>query len=242
LTIGLDDLREGASGFYDLLIPRPSYYTHAVDWYLGALPLLGVPVHWNFTWLPRRKEVAAAIDEKWNPKGSRWIILNPGARWMNKRWPVEYYSELVGLIAEYAPDIRVALLGGKLDVELGAAISRDNPQRCLNLIANTSLPEMIEWIRLSQLMVTNDTGPMHVAAALNKPVVAIFGPTEPRRTGPYHQVGQALRISLPCAPCLKSSCANEKPLECLRAVSPRLVFAEVRKKLEISERAGAAEA
>ena len=62
---------------------------------------------------------------------------------------------------------------------------------------------MVEWIRRSELIVTNDTGPMHVAAALGKPVVAMFGPTNPKRTGAYGQIEQALRIDLPCSPCMK---------------------------------------
>jgi ADP-heptose:LPS heptosyltransferase len=82
---------------------------------------------------------------------------------------------------------------------------------------------MVEWIRLSSAMVTNDTGPMHVAAALGKPVVALFGPTDPRRTGPYGQIDQVLRVSLPCAPCLKAGCHFEKPLECLKAITPASV-------------------
>jgi ADP-heptose:LPS heptosyltransferase len=91
---------------------------------------------------------------------------------------------------------------------------------------------MVEWIRLSDLMVTNDTGPMHVAAALGKPVVALFGPTESRRTGPYMQVDRVLRLpSLPCAPCLKETCAYEKPFECLRGISSSVVHAEVVKRL-----------
>ena len=91
---------------------------------------------------------------------------------------------------------------------------------------------MIEWIRLSELIVTNDTGPMHVAAALGKPVVALFGPTEPRRTGPYGQIDRSIQLTaLPCVPCLKDNCAYEKPFECLRGVSPSRVHAEVRRRL-----------
>ena len=231
LTVGLDDLREGAAGFYDLLIPRPSYYTHAVDWYLGALPLLGVPKHENFTWLPFRKDAASAIEQRWHPGGARWVIVNPGARWFNKRWPAEFYRELVQLITRSNPDVHVAVMGGKADAALGEAIVRGNPHQCLDLTGKTSLPEMIEWIRLSELIVTNDTGPMHVAAALDKPVVGIFGPTEQRRTGPYQQVDEVIRIPLPCAPCLKSTCAHERPLECLRAIPPSAVFAQVQKRL-----------
>ncbi len=91
---------------------------------------------------------------------------------------------------------------------------------------------MIEWVRLCELMVTNDTGPMHAAAALGKPVIALFGPTEPRRTGPYGQLGNVLRIDLPCSPCLSADCTfYAKPNECLKALSPALVFARVQKLL-----------
>jgi ADP-heptose:LPS heptosyltransferase len=83
-------------------------------------------------------------------------------------------------------------------------------------------------------MVTNDTGPMHVAAALGKPLVALFGPTEPRRTGPYGHLDSVLRLDLPCSPCLKSYCVYEKPNECLKAISPAMVFERVRKKLQSS--------
>jgi heptosyltransferase-1 len=79
------------------------------------------------------------------------------------------------------------------------------------------------------LLITNDTGPMHVAAALGKPVVALFGPTEPRRTGPYGQLQNVLRIDLPCSPCLKSTCHFEKLNECLRGLSPAAVFERVKK-------------
>jgi ADP-heptose:LPS heptosyltransferase len=90
---------------------------------------------------------------------------------------------------------------------------------------------MIEWIRLCDLMITNDSGPMHAAAALGKPLVALFGPTEPRRTGPYGQLKNVLRIDLPCAPCLKSFCTWKNPIECLTAISPATVFMRTEKLL-----------
>jgi len=73
---------------------------------------------------------------------------------------------------------------------------------------------------------------MHVAAALGKPVIALFGPTEPRRTGPYGQVNRALQLhSLPCVPCLKDRCAYQKPFECLRGLSPEVVQSDVLRRL-----------
>jgi ADP-heptose:LPS heptosyltransferase len=98
---------------------------------------------------------------------------------------------------------------------LAKSFHAQSPERCLNLCGETSLPEMVEWIRLCDLMITNDTGPMHAAAALGKPLVALFGPTEPRRTGPYGQLENVLRIELPCSPCLKSFCTWKNPMECL---------------------------
>lgn len=229
--IGLDEPREGARGFYDVAVRRPSFYTHAVDWYLAVLPRLGVPVHKNFQWLPERPEIAATVKSKWQTDGARWIAIQPGARWLTKRWPVEYFAELVRLLAKNSLNARFAILGDRKDKSLGEIISRAAPERSLNLCGQTSLPEMVEWLRLCNLMVTNDTGPMHVAAALGKPLVALFGPTEPRRTGPYGHLDHVLRIDLPCSPCLKSHCTYEKPEECLKAISPEMVFGRAQKQL-----------
>lgn len=221
LTVGLDEPREGARGFYDLVARRPTFHTHAVDWYLGVLPLLGVPVRDDFEWLPARPAVAEALRRKWALNGSRWIVLQPGARWLNKRWPVEYFAELVRLTTARRPDVRFSILGGAEDRPMGQAIAEAAPERCLDLTGRLSLPEMIEWIRLSETMVSNDTGPLHVAAALRKPVVALYGPTEPRRTGPYGQLHHVLQQRhLSCVPCLKSRCRYIKPLECLHSLQP----------------------
>lgn len=226
--IGLDEAREGARAFYDVAVPRKSFHTHAVDWYLSVLPPLGVPVHKNFEWLPTRPAVAEAIQSKWKATGSRWIILQPGARWDNKRWPVENFARLLPRLAINFPDARFAVLGSEEDKELGKIIAQAEPSRCLNLCGETSLPEMVEWIRLGDLLITNDTGPMHVAAALGKPMVALFGPTEPRRTGPYGQLKNVLRLELPCSPCMKSNCHFEKLNECLRGISTATVLERVK--------------
>ena len=225
--IGLDEVREGARGFYDLAVPRKSYYTHAVDWYLAVLPALDVPVHHQFTWLPLQPEVAAAVQRRW-PGNSRWIALQPGARWQNKRWPVEHFATFVRLAAAKYGDVSFAILGANSDHLLGEIISEAAPDRCLNLCGQTTLPEMVEWIRRCDLMITNDTGPMHAAAALGKPLVALFGPTEPRRTGPYGQLSNVVRLDLPCAPCMKATCNFEKPDECLRGISPAQLLDRIR--------------
>jgi lipopolysaccharide heptosyltransferase II len=239
--VGLDEIREGARGFYDHAAPRASFHTHAVDWYLSVLPPLGVPVHKNFVWLPERKEIAAKLKQKWpaafgsNPQSAirnpQLIALQPGARWLNKRWPVQNFAKAIHRLAQKFPEAHFAVLGGKDDLPLGETIAQAAPEKVLNLCGKTSLPEMIEWVRRCDLLITNDTGPMHVAAALDKPLIALFGPTEPRRTGPYGQLENVLRLDLPCSPCLSSRCAIEETDKCLRDLSPAMVIEKTEKLL-----------
>jgi heptosyltransferase-1 len=237
LIIGLDNPREGAREgarlYYDVLAPRAAEGTHAVDRYLAVLPQLGVPVHGNFQWLPQRPKIAAQVREKWAPGSARWVVLLPGARWENKRWPVESFMEIARRLPTLSPDLKLAILGGNDDRNLGSAIAAANPERCLDLTGQTSLQETIEWVRLSELMITNDTGPMHIAAALRKPVVALFGPTNPDGTGPYGQRQNVIQMrDLPCVPCMKGYCSYQEPLACLKNISPAMVIDAARKSLE----------
>ena len=231
-TIGMDDAREGARGFYDAIVQRPSYETHAVDWYLEVLRRLNVPVHHNFNWLPENPVTKVALELKWKTKGTRWLAVNPGARWPNKIWPSEYYAQMVQQLAATTP-YNFAILGDRASAKFAQEISAKAPDRCLDLTGQTSLREMVEWIRLSEAMITNDTGPMHVAAALGRPVISMFGPTNAHRTGPYGQQESILRIPLSCAPCMKPTCSNSKPLECMRVITPTLVANEVRRRLAL---------
>lgn len=236
LTVGLDNLREGlregARAMYDLTPPSAPPQAHAVDRYLAVLPLLGVPVHWNFDWLPVRPEAARSVTEKWAPEGeARWVILLPGGRWNNKRWPAAHFAAVVKELQEI-PDLRFVVLGSQGERALGETIAAAAPGRVLNLAGLTTLDEMIEWIRRSRLTISNDTGPMHVAAALKRPILAVFGPTNPWNTGPYGQLDNVLQDTrLPCVPCLKSRCAYSDPLACLHAITPRAFAAKARQAL-----------
>jgi len=235
LTVGLDNAREGqregARAFYDLTPPTAPPGAHAVDRYMAVLPLLGAPVHRDFEWLPLRKEVKAQVQEKWSPGSESWVVLVPGARWDNKRWPVNNFAELVKEMRGRT-GLRFVVLGRPSERSLGEAIQAADPKRCLNLAGQTSLWEMIEWIRLSRLVITNDTGPMHVAAALKKPLVAVFGPTNPKNTGPYGKLEDVIQITrLACVPCMSSRCFNSEHLACLHRITPAMVYEKVSREL-----------
>ena len=227
LTIGLHQHREGAAFAYDVAVERPSSNAHAVDWCRAVLPYLGLENNDDFEWIPRRDNPLPECYEA----GQRWLALCPGARWENKRWPMESFETLTRNLLMEQGNLRVVVLGGKEDAELGVRLGAIGA-RCVDKTGQTTLPEMVEWIRASEVMVTNDTGPMHVAAALGKPVVALFGPTDPRRTGPYQARGTVLQASaMECVPCLSRTCTAEYDRDCLRNIRVAKVAAEVRQVL-----------
>jgi heptosyltransferase I len=227
VLVGLDNpregQREGARAVYDLVPPTCAPGTHAVDRYTAVLPLLNIPVAWDFDWLPQRAEPAAAVQKKWSPKGHKWVALIPGARWENKLWPIENFAATVKLLSK-DPDLKFAVLGANDDKQLGRKISDAAPNRVVDLTGHTNLHEMIEWLRLSSVVIGNDTGPMHVAAALRKPIVALFGPTDPRSAGPFRQLQNVLQADYPpCIPCMKGRCFYAERIACLKAITPEQV-------------------
>lgn len=230
-TIGVMDRREGGSAFYDVAVDRPGHKSHAVDWYLSVAKALGLETAMEFDWLPVRSKVQAEISRKWPLNGATWIAMCPGARWENKQWPLGYFTDLTRKLLAARPDLQVVVIGGREDERRGKVLHEVSPDRVLDLTGCTSLSEMIEWIRVSALTITNDTGPMHVAAALKKPVVAFFGPTAPERTGPYGQTSQVLRERMDCVPCLRRRCSFEENMACLHRISSDRAFDQVMKHL-----------
>ena len=231
LTIGLEDLREGAATFYDLRIPRPTPRTHAVDWYLATLRALDIPVDGDFDWMPPRPEVAAGLEARWPGASATWVGIQPGARWDTKRWPPTAFGDLIRELSHRHTDLRFAVFGSAGEQALAGEVCARGGDRCLNLAGQLSLAQMVEWLRRCRLLVSNDTGPMHVAAALGKPVVALFGPTDPLRTGPYGQQHLVLQERLPCVPCFRGHCTHPTPLACLHALTVGRVAQEVERRL-----------
>lgn len=234
--VGVLDRREHAHMLYDLAVPRPSETTHAVDWYLAVLRALQIPVEGPIQWLATRAPLREHLRREHPDFGGRHLFLVPGARWDNKRWPVERFKELAALLARRPGFDKLVVLGGPGDAPLGASIRSAAPERVLDLTGRTSLLEMIEWLRDAAAVVTNDTGPMHIAAAHGVPVVSLFGPTRPERTGPHGQTDLALTHPIPCAPCMRATCRNPTPLECLWGIGAARVAETVSARLVAAER------
>jgi len=151
-------------------------------------------------------------------------VLCPGAEFgPAKRWPAEHYAELAAQLG--AAGFAVWLMGSAADRPVGEAILAARPGCALNLCGKTDLASAIDLIAVAHVVISNDSGLMHIAAALGRPLVALFGSSSPRHTPPRSDKARLQYLALECSPCF----ARECPLghfRCMRDISPARVFGE----------------
>lgn len=151
--------------------------------------------------------------------------LCPGAEYgPAKRWPARHFAALAQQLA--ARGLAVWLVGSAKEGALGAEIAHLSGGACLNLCGRTTLDEAVDVLASAQLAVSNDSGLMHVVAALGKPLVALYGSSSPALTPPLSDHARILKLDLPCSPCFKREC----PLghfNCMRQLTPERVFAAI---------------
>jgi heptosyltransferase-1 len=206
--IGFANAREGAVFFYTKRVDCSWENDHAVERYLKIAAALGCPdgpVEFPLAVDEADRAIIAALV----PAGRPYAVLLPGTNWATKRWPVERFAALVEpLRSRFGLDTIVA--GGKDDVEL----TRQIPAQ-IDLTGKLNLRQTTALLERAQLVVANDTGPMHLAAALGRPLVTPYGPTSPQRTGPYGRMDSVIRLDLPCSPCFSRSCSHQSCMQWL---------------------------
>ena len=148
-------------------------------------------------------------------------VLCPGAEYgPAKRWPEKYYAMLVEWLTERG--YKACIVGSSKDAAIGDAIATMSKGRALQLCGKTELLDAIHIIASSNIVITNDSGLMHVAAAFDRPMVALFGSSSPRFTPPLSDYAKVLQLNLECSPCFKREC----PLghfKCMNELTPELV-------------------
>ena len=162
------------------------------------------------------------------------VGLNPGAAYgPAKRWPAERYA---GLAKQLAEKLGATLLvfGTAADTEAAAEIGAAAPGQVLDLTGKTTLAQAMALIGLCDAFVTNDSGLMHVAAALKTPLVAIFGSTDAVATGPFSPKVEVVNKNLPCSPCLKTHCPRND-FACMLEIGVDEVYAATCRLLESKE-------
>jgi heptosyltransferase I len=206
---------------------------HAVDRYLDFPRYLGANTDRIEFILPLNSETettARQLQHKYNLEDKKYIAVNPIALWKTKLWDNEKFANLAALIADKL-NIKVVFTGSEKD-PLEKIISQMS-SKALNLGGETSLIDLVYLYKHALMVITTDSGPMHLAAAVGTPVIALFGPTDPARTGPYGTGHTIIRTDLPCSPCFLKKCATKK---CMHDISVEQVFAAVDGQLHLQDR------
>lgn len=190
-------------------------------------------------------QVAAAVAKGGLDPARRLVVFAPGAEFgAAKRWPAAHFAALAQAILAYDPHCQIAMLGGPNDHAVGAEIvaragqllgaaappARAGAASLLNLAGATTLAEAIALIGHAAAVVSNDSGLLHIASALNRPVIALYGPTDPDHAPPFSDHARALSLRLDCAPCRQREC----PLghqNCMRNLGAEMVWDALRPML-----------
>jgi lipopolysaccharide heptosyltransferase I len=224
VRIGPSDAREMAALFYTDVYPSNRMRQHAVDRYLAAARLLGCqgPVIFD---LNCDQHDRAAVRTMLGGI-EKYAVLMPGTNWETKRWPARRFAALVAPLQEKL---------GLESVVIGAADAAPLAQQipsALNLVGKTTLRQLVALLRNAQLVIANDSGPMHIAAALGRPLIALHGSTDPQLTGPWHRPDSVLRLDLPCAPCFSRYCSHRT---CLEALDEKHVLSLAEQQIAFSD-------
>jgi len=216
MRIGFAEAREGSRVFYTHTV-KGGKNIHAVDRYLKIAEFLGCDISEILFPFPVSQSPSSLIlhPSSFNaPDG--YAVIVPGARWKTKRWPAEQFGKLASLLP-----IKTVIVGSSGDSNIADEIVSLSKGKSVSLAGKTDLKVLVDIMRRAQFVVSNDSGPMHIAAALGVPVYAIFGPTDPGRTGPYGTVHTVIRSDTLCAPCFKKTCVD---IKCTKSISADKVF------------------
>jgi heptosyltransferase I len=226
---GWSGAREGSWVAYTHRIPIPTLDVHAVDRYLWLSPMLGLddaPPEFGIH-LPAG--AAEEADELLRSEGigasDPVALLVPGTIWETKHWRVEGFAEVGRHLRSLG--YAVVLAGTARDGDRCRAIAAACPG-AVDLSGRTKLAVLVALIRRASLSVTNDSGSMHLAVAVDRPVVSVFGPTNPLRIGPYGRPEAAVQVDLPCVPCYLRrlrDCPHDH--RCMRDATAAMVIARL---------------
>jgi len=231
--IGFDGTREGSWRFVNERLPPYDPDRHALDRYLDVARYLGaeveeVLVHDPWT-TAEENQFKNRLSQVTRNGESPLVLCHPMSRWQTKLWPLSNFARLAVEIVEKL-HATVVFTGSAEDRDTIAGFMRQAGLSGLhNWAGTTNLRELAYLCKSASVVISTDSGPMHLAAVLGTPVVAIFGPTAPWRTGPYGHVHRVLRTERDCSPCFQRSCET---LDCMTAIEVGDVFRAVVEQLD----------
>lgn len=212
--IGPSFNREGSRLFYHEIAGRRDIHRHAVEQCLDAVRHLGLPVYEPT--FPVRFPAYPVAEPR--PR----VALLPVSRWLTKNWPLEHFAQVAqDLVAER--NASVYLVGSAADAGACSQIEAAARGRAANLAGKLNLMELGGFLKEMDLLIANDSGPVHMAAAVGTPSLVVFGPTDHVRTGPFGRQHRVAVADLDCRPCYERQCPRSH-LKCVRNVTPHQVL------------------
>jgi lipopolysaccharide heptosyltransferase I len=224
--VGLATSREGSARCYTDLIPVPggdrrrSSFLHAVDRYRLVTQALGGRAGPAEFRLPPFPEAAVWADAMLRECPRPWLVLGLGARWRTKRWPAEHFASLARR-AQQRWGGTIVFVGSRDDAAAARQVAETLPGPWRDLTGATTLPQLTALLRRADVMLANDTGPLHLAAALGRPVVAPYTCTRPELHGPFAARGGAVATQVWCAGSYRKRCRR---LDCMTELTPERVW------------------
>jgi lipopolysaccharide heptosyltransferase I len=217
--------REGSWLAYTHHIPVPTLDLHAVDRYLNVGPILGLdtdPADFSFP-IPQSaiSRVHALLGQN-AANRAKLVVMAPGTVWETKHWGTEKFANVARHFL--SKGFAVILIGSQRERVICEEVAALAPG-AVDLAGMTTVSELAALISRSVISITNDSGPMHLAVALDRPVISIFGPTDPIWIGPYQRIDAVLQADLDCSPCYLrrlKQCRHDHA--CMRSVSPLAVI------------------
>ncbi len=205
---------------------------HKIDEHLAKIRELGVAAGGPYpVWIGREDSERASrlLTEKGILGDDKYICVSPGAKSHIKRWREDGFAEACDMLID-AFKVKIVFVGDASDKEICEKILGKMRNYAVSAAGLTNLRELAYIIKRSQLLVTNDSAPLHIAGSVGTPAVAIFGPTDSRKYGPRPGAGSAVFKELHCSPCETALCRYN--LECMKAVSADEVFDAAKKILD----------
>jgi heptosyltransferase-2 len=201
---------------------------HHIHYYLSLISNLGLETEPARLHFPLTEEAVSQAKDLLRSfsvdTNTPIIILSPGASYgPAKRWPASFFSRLATQL-QTNHNAEILIIGSETDKAIARSIAAPMSKKPTDLTGETTLPQLAGSISLSDLFITNDSGPMHLANALQVPVVAIFGPTDPRITGPYQNPAKVLKSQVLCWPCSYRECPFEH--QCMTQITPEMAYEE----------------
>jgi 3-deoxy-D-manno-octulosonic-acid transferase/heptosyltransferase-1 len=210
-------------------IPAVDMEIHALSRGMMFIDALGIPSNMVEYKLPVSNHDHEKVDDfmrTYGMMGAKSIVaINPVAKWETKLWANKKFSQLADMLIDRY-DAKIVFTGGPDDRPTIKDIMAAMKGHAVNLAGHTTLKMLAALYQKVAFVVSTDTGPMHMAAAVGTPVVALFGPTAPWRTGPFGSIHQIVRAELDCAPCFKREC---KTIDCMEQISVQQVIDAIHK-------------